>query len=265
MLKEARRLLLRARQASSRRALLALGMLTGALALGLGVVPAHATPPDVITAAEYAEPVTRYGHNVFGDAAEWGALKLTVEKCYGCETRKTETITIRLPETRVFEDTAPRLIDLDDDSIPEVVVIESDLSQGARLAVYDEAGLITATPFIGQTYRWLAPLGAADLDGDGVVELAYVDRPHLAKILRIWRYSDRTLSFVTELPGLTNHRIGETTITGGIRDCGTGPEIVTVDATWQQVMVTRLSAGQLTTQPLGRFSSAAVSNALNCG
>ena len=39
-------------------------------------------------------------------------------------------------------------------------------------------------------FTLLAPLGAADLDGDGKIELAYIDRPHLAKILRIWRFDD---------------------------------------------------------------------------
>jgi hypothetical protein len=46
---------------------------------------------------------------------------------------------------------------------------------------------LASTPWIGQRFRWLAPVAAADLDGDGAMELAYVDRPHLARTLRVWR------------------------------------------------------------------------------
>lgn len=249
----------------SRRAVRALrGPLAG-LALGLIASPATATPPDVIVAATYGEPVTRYRHDVLGKGAEWGALLLTVDTCLDCAIRQLKDVLIRLPDTRVFEDLAPRLIDLDGDNIPEVVVIESDSDQGARLAIYDETGLITATPFIGRSYRWLAPLGAADLDGDGFVELAYIDRPHLAKTLRVWRYVDRALREVAALPGLTNHRIGEDFISGGIRDCGNGPEIITADADWRQVMATQLQDGNLRTKSLGSFEGSQSFNAaLNC-
>lgn len=265
MFNKARRLLLRLPKGSLRRAMPMLREGMAGLALVSTAPAALATPPDIIVGAEYIEPVSRYGHNVLGDAAEWGALRLTVDKCLDCEARQIVTVVIRLPETRVFEDVAPRLIDLDHDDIPEVVVVESDLSQGARLAVYNEVGLITATPFIGQPYRWLAPLGAADLDGDGAIELAYIDRPHLAKILRIWRYQNRALQEIAQAPGLTNHRIGETTISGGIRDCGAGPEIITADAGWRQVMATRFAGGKLTTTPINAFAGLeSLSAALNC-
>jgi hypothetical protein len=77
---------------------------------------------------------------------------------------------------------------------------------------------------IGQRNRWLAPIGAADLDGDGRVEIAYVDRPHLARTLRVWRSRPGgTLTEIATATGLTNHRIGEAFITGGIRDARRGP------------------------------------------
>ncbi len=221
------------------------------LALMLAV-PAAATPPNVITKAEYTEPTSRYNHGVLGDNAEWGALQLTVDQCVDCETVMIRSVTIRLPETRVFEDIAPRLVDVDGDTLPEVLVIESDLAQGARLALYDESGLMAATPFIGRTNRWLAPLGVADLDGDGQIELAYIDRPHLAKILRIWRYEDNTLVPVADQPGLTNHRIGENYISGGIRTCGGGaPEIITANANWSRLFASTLADGAITSRDIG--------------
>lgn len=235
------------------------------LALSLTAMPAQATPPNVIIAAEYTEPTDRYGHAVLGPDAEWGALRLTVDYCLGCEGTDIRRVLIRLPETRVFEDIAPRIVDLDDDESPEVVVIESDSDLGARLAVYDDAGLITATPFIGTAFRWLAPLGAADLDGDGYMELAYIDRPHLAKILRVWRYENAQLNEVATLPGLTNHRIGEDFISGGIRDCGDGPEIVSADANWRKIVAIRLENDALTAREIDDFGGPhTFKAALNC-
>ncbi len=209
-----------------------------AAALLLVAAQARAAPADIIEKARYSEPTTRYDHAILGDAVEWGALVLTVDGCGGCagEARRRK-VTIRLPRSRVFEDIAPRLVEVDGDASPEVMVVETDLSRGARLALYDETGLIGATPYIGRPHRWLAPIGAADLDGDGQVEIAYVDRPHLARIVRIWRYvkGRRQLRHIADAPGFTNHQIGWDSIPGGIRDCGQGPEMIVADANWRAV------------------------------
>ena len=197
---------------------------------------------ETILSADYAAPTDRYAHGILGDAIEWGALDVTTD----AGVRR-----ITLPQDRVFEDTAPRLVDLDNDGTPEVVVVETQVSQGAQLAVYDASGKIAATPHIGRTNRWLAPIGAADLDGDGLIEIAYIDRPHLAKTLRVWRFENGTMAHVADLDGLTNHRIGESDIGGGIRDCGDGPEMITANADWTRVMATTLVAGQLIARELG--------------
>ncbi|MBZ0127563.1 MAG: VCBS repeat-containing protein [Rhodobacteraceae bacterium] len=225
-------------------------------ALGLAALllagPVSATPPNVILKAAYAEPTTRYDHGVLGDAVEWGALVLTVDTCDGCAERQVRRFTIRLPENRVFEDIAPRIIH-DEFAMTYAMVVESDLALGARLAIYTAAGLSAATPFIGQRNRWLAPVGAGDLDGDGIPEIAYVEKPHLSRELKVWRFSEAGLEHVASLGGLSNHRIGEDYISGGIRDCGDGPEMVTADAGWQNVMATRLVAGRLVTRAIGAF------------
>lgn len=130
--------------------------------------------------SRYSEPTTRYAHGILGGAIEFGALEIV--------TDAGKSIMMRLPETCICEDLEPRLVDVDLDGDAEIVVIESSTTQGARLAIYDESGLVSAPPYIGRTNRWLAPLDAADLDGDGAIELAYIDRPHLAKTLRIWRF-----------------------------------------------------------------------------
>ncbi|MEL6570679.1 MAG: VCBS repeat-containing protein [Pseudomonadota bacterium] len=181
-----------------------------------------------VLAARYAEETTRYAHAILGDAIEYGTLVM--------ETASGD-VTVKLPQTHVFEDVAPRLVDIDSDGVSEVLVVESSITEGARVAIYDGTGALkAATPHIGRSNRWYAPIGAADLDGDGAIEVAYIDRPHLAKTLRIWRYRDGNFAEVAAAGGVTNHRIGEPDIAGGIRDCGTGPEMVLASADWTQLL-----------------------------
>ncbi|MEM1075138.1 MAG: VCBS repeat-containing protein [Pseudomonadota bacterium] len=215
---EARRPTSRLWQRPARRALLALCLwLTG-----------PAASAQTINSASYTDPTTRYAHGVLGDSIEHATLVLQLSD--GSQRRYS------LPESSVFEDTAPRLVDVTGDGAPELITVESDQTLGARLAVYDANGLLVATPYIGTRFRWLAPLGAADFDQDGQIELAYVDRPHLAKTLRVWRFENNSLTEIGSLVGLTNHRIGEKDIAGGIRSCGRGPEMILATANWSEIV-----------------------------
>lgn len=198
-----------------------------------------------IIAARYTDPTDRYPHGVLGDRLEWGALELTLSN--GSKRR------IVLPQDRVFEDLEPRLADVDLDGDLEVISIESHQLQGARLAIYDASGLVAANPYIGTRFRWLAPVAIADLDEDGAIEIAYVDRPHLAKILRVWRFSDSRLFQVASLQGVTNHKIGEDFISGGLRDCGAGPEMVVASRNWGSIVSVKLNAAELVARELGTF------------
>lgn len=216
----------------------------GALAL-LALIWAHglwAQPTLQIEDAQYADPTRIYPHAVLGDDVEHLTLKLTLSNGVAAK--------VTWPADVVFEDTSPRLRDLNGDGAPEVIVVESHRQRGARLAVYGLVdGVISlraASPFIGQRFRWLAPVGAADLDGDGAFEIAWVDRPHLARTLRIWRYSEQggqvTFREVTQLKGVTNHRIGEQDIAGGIRTCDGRPEMIVASADWSRLLSVRLTA-----------------------
>ena len=195
-----------------------------------GVLASCATlaQAENVLAARYTEETTRYAHAILGDAIEYGTLVM--------ETAAGD-VTVVLPQTHVFEDVAPRLVDIDSDGVSEVLVVESSITEGARVAIYDGTGAVkAATPHIGRSNRWYAPIGAADLDGDGYVEVAYIDRPHLAKTLRVWRYQDGDFAELAAAGGVTNHRIGEPDIAGGIRDCGAGPEMVLASADWSQLL-----------------------------
>ncbi|MCV6586099.1 MAG: FG-GAP-like repeat-containing protein [Marinibacterium sp.] len=209
-----------------------------------------------ISGAAFEQPTTRYPHGVLGDAIEYAALRVD---------GPDGSATFELPRDLVFEDLAPRLWDVDGDGAPEVVVVESHVHKGARLAIYGSRGRLAATPFIGTRFRWLAPVGAADLDGDGHTEIAYIDRPHLARILRIWRFRDGGLEPVAQAGGLSNHRIGEDFISGGVRDCGAGLELITADGTWSQIMSSRLVGGRIEIAALGPLRSASdFDDALRC-
>ncbi|MCB2135896.1 MAG: VCBS repeat-containing protein [Rhodobacteraceae bacterium] len=221
-------------------------MRTAALAAAF-LALAGAAPAQIV-AARFDDPTTRYDHGVLGDAVEYGALVLKMT--FGPARR------ITLPQSRVFEDIAPRLADLDGDGAPEVIVVETDLQAGARLAVYDEDGPVAATPFIGRRHRWLAPVGAADLDGDGAVEIAYIDRPHLAKTLRVWRFADGRLTEIAARDGLTNHRIGDAFIQGRIATCAGRPTVLTANADWTRIAGTTLADGRLTVRDLAPYKGA---------
>ncbi|NBD30122.1 MAG: VCBS repeat-containing protein [Alphaproteobacteria bacterium] len=202
---------------------------------------------DEIVGASYFGPTERYPHGVFGDPVEWGGLAMPLAD--------GRTARLTLPADHVFEDLAPRLADLDGDGTLEVVVIETDMTAGASVAIYDSTGKLAETDHIGTRNRWLAIAGISDLDGDGRIEIAYVDRPHLARVLRVievgpgWRLLEEAAA-----PGHTNHRFGVASIEGGVFDCGAGPEIFTAGAAWSRVLATRMEDGALISRDVGPYT-----------
>ncbi|SMH52797.1 VCBS repeat-containing protein [Maritimibacter sp. HL-12] len=214
-----------------------------ALALALAVLPAPLAAKEIV-AADYVEPTDAYGHGAL-PGGEYAGLELR----YADGSRN-----ILRFEAAVFEDTAPRLHDFDGDGKPEVVAVLSGFETGAMVMIFGHDGEaarpLGQTAAIGQRHRWLAIAGIADFDGDGVDEIAYVDRPHLARTLRLVRVvlQDGQASFTqaASAPGLSNHRYGAEMIEGGVRDCpGAAPVIVTADAGWREIVATRLEAGRL--------------------
>lgn len=198
---------------------------------------------QTVTGARFTEPTERYGHAVLGDAIEYGALEIDVSG--------QGTVQFRLPQDHVFEDVTPRLWDVTGDGAPEVVVVETDMARGGALAVYGPQGKITETPHIGTRNRWLAPIGAADMDSDGAIEVAYVDRPHLAKTIRVWRFEEGALVPVADVAGFTNHRIGEADIAGGVRSCAGIPEMIVATANWQRIVAVRFGLEGFAVQDIG--------------
>lgn len=224
-----------------------------------------ALPPDHPAwpiSAVLGSATDRYPHAVLGSVPGWAQLTVMALSCGACR-QGVEAAVVVLPERRVFEDVAARLWDATGDGRPEVVVVESDVAQGARLTVWGYATarsgrpglrLLAASAPIGRPFRWLAPAGIADFDGDGRPDIAYVATPHIAPTLHLVTLAgDGLVDLAPPLPGPTNHRIGDSFISGGLRDCGAGPELVLASADWRQALSVRLNrvTGRLEATPAG--------------
>lgn len=243
-------------------AALALALAGGCVAAAEGWVAGEGAG---ITAARYEVPDDVYPHRIMGAIREKRVL--AVRDAAGREYR-FDLRNGRSPD-HVFEDIAPRVVDADGDRQSDVVVVETDPSEGAQLAVYSlRRGTLVkaaATPHIGQRFRWLAPSAVADLNGDGLTDLAYVDRPHLTKTLRVWSWAPGGLTEIASLGGVTNHRIGDEVIWGGLRRCGDGPELVLADAAFAEIVVVRMTGGTLTSRrPGARATPVNFERALAC-
>ena len=157
-----------------------------------------------VRAAWLTSPTKRYGHRVLGDAIEAGGL--SVENPVGA------IASYQLPENSVFEDRIARIVDIDGDGSDEILVVKSYLDRGAAIAVFGIAGdqivPIAESAPIGLAHRWLNPIGAADFDGDGTIEIAVVRTPHIGGILMFYHLSANRLVEVARYRGFSNHQMG---------------------------------------------------------
>ena len=91
-------------------------------------------------------------------------------------------------------------------------MVRSSLEHGAVLTAYglvdDALALIAEGPQRLTARRWLNPVGIADFDGDGTVEVAYVETPHLGGVLRIVSLQNGKLVEEASRAGFSNHRLG---------------------------------------------------------
>lgn len=203
-----------------------------------------------IVSTWYDGATDRYRHGVLGDAIEPSILSVTDSE--GC------TVKVELSDEHVFEDLAPRLANLDGAPGYEVITIRSHQSYGAQIAVYqlvnNNLEVLANTPYIGTANRWLAPVGIADFNNDGDMDIAFVDRPHLAKVLRVWSFRDNELVQIAHRNGYSNHKIGEDFISGGIKTCDGTVSMITADAFWRRIMETKMLNDELVSEDIGAFT-----------
>ncbi|MBM3581552.1 MAG: VCBS repeat-containing protein [Alphaproteobacteria bacterium] len=197
-----------------------------------------------IRAAWLVGATDRYAHGVLGDAIEAEGVAV--------ETADGRRLEFRLPADSVFEDRYPRLADIDGDGEDEVIVVRSYLDHGAALTVLkarpEGLSIVAQTPALGLRNRWLNPVGAADFDGDGRIEVALVETPHIGGVLKLYRWNKDRLSLVAELPGVSNHVLGSRVLgLSAIFDTdGDGrPDILVPDRSRRTLVIFRFTDGRL--------------------
>jgi len=168
--------------------------------------------PDGVVVAGYGKihrawlggATSRYDHAVLGDHVE--ASRLYVEDEAG------RRHVLELDAGYVFEDRFPRLVELDREPGPEVLVIRSNVAKGAAIAVYQlRRGVLSevaASEPVGRRHRWLNIVGVADFDADGNQEVAIVVTPHIGGTLTLLRPTDGELRPVFRRNGFSNHEYG---------------------------------------------------------
>jgi hypothetical protein len=211
-----------------------------------------------IRQAWLTHPTRRYAHGVLGDAIEAGGISVVMAD--GSERR------LLLEPDSVFEDRYPRLADLDGDGEDEIFLVRSYLDRGAALAILEttEDGLRIAaeTPALGIPNRWLNPIGAADLDGDGRLEIALVTTPHIGGSLVIYHYANGEMIEVARRYGYSNHAIGSREMRLSLivdSDAGAHREIVLPNADRTRLETLSLRDGQLRAHGHPRHTSPIVS------
>lgn len=159
-----------------------------------------------IALAWLAGKTDRYPHGVLGDKLEASAVRaLTADR---------KPVEFVLREDSVFEDLMPRLVDVDGDGRDEILVVRSHREAGASLLLLGIRGnrlvRLAESQAIGKPNRWINPIGVADFDGDGEMEIAAVETPHIGGHLLIYEIEGRRLREVARFAGYSNHILGST-------------------------------------------------------
>lgn len=154
--------------------------------------------------AQYTNPTERYNHRVMGDGVEGGQLVVIVDSIF---------YEIELAENYVFEDIRPRLFDVDQDGNLEIITIRTEITQGAGIVIYkvinNQLVEYAYVPEIGLPSRWLNIVAINDLDDDGIIELTWIQTPHIGGILKIAKIEPGELTVLDELSQYSNHGYGD--------------------------------------------------------
>ena len=216
--------------------------------LNLGVLAAACVSgvcAESIHTAAYRNPTERYGHFALGRPHEYAALVV--------QTDTGQSHTWELAEDEVFEDLAPRLVRFSTGGPVEVLTIVSSRSAGSQLVVFgftnDRLSMLSQSKSIGAPMRWLNPVGVADLDGDGVSEVAVVVTPHIGGILTVYQKRGKDLVAFAKLPGFSNHRYGSSELAmSAALNWGGTMRLLVPDIERTALRVIALRSGALTEQ-----------------
>ncbi len=193
----------------------------GALERGRNAIPASRVAVAGALTVALEDPTREYPHEALGSAVQAGTLVVSERRPAPPTSEpkpvQTDTARIAAGPDAVFEDREPRLVDLDGDGAPEILVVRSHRERGSALAVVARrAGtwrIVAETPPDGEAFRWLNPVMPAPPGASASLrpgEIALVRRPHLDGVLQLWRLAGDRLSLVAEKAGYSNHAYGET-------------------------------------------------------
>jgi len=153
-------------------------------------------------------PSARYPHKALGSEVHATTLHVLSSKA------PSQQLTYSLPPDNVFEDRVPRLVDLDGDGRDEIILVEANSLLGAAVTVFGlRNGKITELargPYVGSSFRWINPVGAADFDGDGNLDIASVMTPHIGGVLTLSHYRPPYLEPYAQVQDVSNHLFGQT-------------------------------------------------------
>lgn len=153
-------------------------------------------------------PTLRYPHKALGSATHAGTLHVLL-----AGDAKPKERVYNLPLHKVFEDLTARLVDLDGDGRDEIIVIESDAARGSATVVLGQRANsiveLARSPYAGSTFLWLNPVGVADFDGDGQLDIASVITPHIGGTLTLYHYKPPKLEPFARTMDTSNHRMGD--------------------------------------------------------
>ena len=193
-------------------------------------------------------PTRRYPHGALGSAVHAASLHVVAETPLRANG-PLKVLSVELPLTRVFEDRLVRLADLDGDGKEEIIVVESDAFQGSSVVVYGLRSTPTGaggksrsqtrlvelarSPAAGSTFRWLNPVGMADFDGDGKMDIASVTTPHIGGVLTLYHYTPPELVPFAKAMDVSNHKMGalEQSLASIVNVPGHRPTIIVPDTT----------------------------------
>lgn len=167
-----------------------------------------------------SDPTRDYDHGVLGDGIEAGSVTIAERQRVqpGPDPKPVPVQTTKVPAgpDAVFEDLEPRLVELERNAPPHILVVKSYRDRGSALAVIGKRdgawAVLAETPPLGAPQRWLNPAAAADFDGDGRIEIALVKTPHIEGVLQVWAWDGAKLALKHEAPGYSNHAQGATAL-----------------------------------------------------
>ena len=154
--------------------------------------------------AQYAMPTDRYPHGILGDRVEGGQLVVVVAGVF---------YELTLEDIYVFEDIRPRLYDVDGDGELEFITLRTHVDLGGGITIYkiinEQLVEYAQIAEIGRSFRWVNVVTINDLDNDGIVEVAWIETPHIGGILKVAKIENGTLQVIAETAQYSNHAIGE--------------------------------------------------------